>query len=820
MNTHSCLISTAIIILLPLALVAQSVSPLPPDSAYVRATDDGNLELNGEKVRFWAAIGRIATKTRVRSSDSAEVAAAKRASIIRENKLLVQRLQDQGFNAVRYWVRGTITDDYVKGDGSNTDVIDHYIYELKQAGMKIWLAEPNYFEHFSSDDVDIIDDPVTAEQWSAAVAEWADKQNSAKRKAKLNKAKQRRLKEGRVRFHNCLASIWDDRIEALAIERMRQKLTHVNKYTGLSWADDPVFAVWELTNEEWWMRRTLSGWKRLPQFFRNSLIAKWNDYLISKYKTDEALIAAWGDLLPGESIKQRSILFTPTKGKTPVSISLNDGGSVIESLAQQKDTVYGREDFAVQRGADVLEFMTGIWLAHKQRVGAALKSWGKSCTLSPLVYDTGIGYSVQSQFIQQSADATAHDAYVNGWSDHDNTVTLDEKLAGLSAHQQKRIRLEHERTAANTDDDWWINWLLKPPGICAGVPWLEHNRTTNKPYLVYETQIQQPAKYRSDFPMRIAVLSGIQDWDWVSWHYTAPADDTKDDVERPWDKPMDVKLGRHPQGYHFTYDEVQVSAMRAAAKIFLNKHLAPAPTPTHYIYGRESLYNPDSMDYGGAYGATGMNMLQTVYQHGVRITIDPNREKDEVIGPQVTFEQRNTFNPYTPTDQIAIDWKRGYMKFDAPGVATFTGLLGNYGDRVEFNNGVTLSDVHIHNPANTPHPMSNDDKYVTFSIQSETPQNLADSNHIGISLVSSSFNTGFKMWHSYKKHVPSGALQGTLPVLVSRVSGTVQADFLKGKNYTFRDWHMFDIGSGVIEGDTLTIPADKPIFYIEVHNKE
>jgi len=55
-------------------------------------------------------------------------------------------------------------------------------------------------------------------------------------------------------------------------------------------------------------------------------------------------------------------------------------------------TEYSRDDFNAHRGEDVLEFFMHLILTHKQRLAAEWKTFGKSCELSPLVYDTGIGY--------------------------------------------------------------------------------------------------------------------------------------------------------------------------------------------------------------------------------------------------------------------------------------------------------------------------------------------------------------------------------------------------------------------------------------------
>jgi hypothetical protein len=368
--------------------------------------------------------------------------------------------------------------------------------------------------------------------------------------------------------------------------------------------------------------------------------------------------------------------------------------------------------------------------------------------------------------------------------------------------------LDKERISANAGK--WVNWLLKPPGISQGVPWLEHNRVEGKPYLAYETQIQQPAKYRADFPLRIAALAAIQDWDFVCWHYFSSGDDTGT-AERPFDHAMDVTVGSHPQGYHFTYDEVQNSMMRAAGTIFREYALSPAKNPTKFIYGRKSLYNAESMTYGGSYGTGGMDMLQTVYQYGVRIKIDPKREDDQVIGPVVKFADRNTHNPYTPTDQIVFDWKKGYLAFDAPAAVSWTGLLTNYGSSVRFKNGVTLKDVQIVNPEGIYDPIRDDEKYIAFSLYSHDGLALDKSRKVSLSLVSTSFNSGYQFWVDGKD-----ARMGGFPVLTARVGATVQAPQLNGMRYVLRDWHMKEIGRGTVSGGILTIPADKPIFVIEL----
>ncbi len=768
-----------------------SAADLPPDSDYV-VVENGHLSVGGERQRYWSVIGKLFIPAGVTATDSPEEKKAKIEKARRGTDVLVQRYVDLGFNAVRLWDVAPGTEDYTPGDGSVADGLDYFLAEIKKRGFRVWSAGlGNRTGSAKADEVDIAGSPETAEEWKEAVGEYTTK---------------------KIDLRHSLARVWDPRLEAIHIARMRDNATHLNKYTGLRWSDDPVFAVWELSNEEWWMRRMLAGqWRKEPAFFRNQLVTRWNSWLKEKYGTDAELESAWGRLLPGENLTTGSVLFAPMAGKTDAGISMNDSNEKarksLESLAQE----YGREDISSARAADIIQFLMTLQLAHKQREEAAVKTFGKSCRLSPTIFDTGIGYEIQSQYLHQNADAVAHDAYVNGWGPE----YKEPDLSAAKTETAKRLaQLDAERVSANVG--MWVNWLLKPPGISQGVPWLEHNKTEGKPFLVYETQIQQPAKYRADFPLRLVALASIQDWDWIAWHFFSPHNDVGV-VENPWSRAMDVTTGTHPQGYHFTYDEVQNATMRAAAHIFRGGLLEPAQTPTRFIYGRTSLYDPASMDYAGSYGPRGMDMLQTTYQYGVRIEIDPTREDDEVIGPVVPFAERNTHNPYTPTKQIVFDWKKGFLRFDAPGVAGFTGLLANYGDSLEFADGVTLSEVTILNPPGIFDPISDDERYIAFALYSEDGKPLAETKRAALSLVGTSFNSGFKLGTKIEKsnRPPPDVKAGGLPVLVARVGGVLTAPALNGMTYTLRDWHMKEIGSGKITDGTLAIPADKPVFVIE-----
>lgn len=762
--------------------------PLPPASEYV-TVQNGHLSVRGERRRFWAAIGKLYISPGIETSDTPAQRAAKIENSRRGTDALLDRFSLLGFNAFRLWNSST-DENYQVGDGSAADALDYFVAQAGKRGFKIWVAGLNRVGSVTPGDADIVSQPATDAAWRAGVAEAvASNKNQP------------------FEMRNNPARIWDERIEALAISRMKAIATHRNQHNGLRWCDDPTFGVWELSNEEWWMRRMLGGnWQKLPPFFRQSLVAKWNGFLKTKYQSDAALKTAWKEVLAGESLEKGSILLAPMAGNTPSSASLNDASEIARAALQGVPQTLSRDDFAPQRGSDVLEFLMGLQLAHKKREAAALKPLGRSLSLSPMIFDTGIGYEIQSQFLHQNADAVAHDAYVNGWGPEFKAPDV----AGKTPHQRDLANLSAERLAANSGR--WVNWLLKPPGISQGVPWLEQNRIEGKPYLVYETQIQQPAKYRADFPLRIAALAGIQDWDWICWHYFAPGDDIATNP-RAFDKPLDVTTGSHPQGYHFTYDETQNATMRAAAQIFRGGLLQSAPRPTRFVYGRRSLYDPASMTYAGSYGRSGLDMLQTTYQHGVRLQIDPTRETDAVIGPVVSFDDRNKHNPYRPTREIEFDWKKGFLRLDAPAVKAWTGLLARYGDEVRFGNGVTLQNVRIINPPGIFDRVREDEKYLAFALQSHDGKPLETTRSASLTLVSTSYNSDFQMGEAGAKALSQ---QGHLPVLTARVGATLQAKALNGMHYVLRDWHFSQLGAGVISQGRLEIPANLPVFMVEL----
>jgi hypothetical protein len=760
---------------------------------YVRVSADGHLELAGERVRFWGHIGHFP-----------DPKLGQRENPRRDHEMMVERMKILGFNLHRLWHHAH-SEDYEKGDGSRAELRDYGICLMKEAGIRVWFAGLNNLGVVQESDVSILEDPATAEPWKKAI-------RSMSRKWWWS--------EGKVgaRLHRNLARMWDPRLQALSLKRMKETATHFNKHTGLRYCDDPVMAVWELSNEEWWLRQMLmKGWwqdeEKLADYFRKTLFGQWNAWLARKYRTDDGLTRAWLGLLPGESLEQGTVLFAPVAIPVDVAAQWRILGVDPEDRA---DGFVQRGDFNAVRMADVIDFCLQTVIAQKRREHETLRSLGRSTGLCPIIWDTGFGAEIHSQYLQQFGDAIAHVNYTNGLHD-DPTHEHYPFRSALTEYPQLR-------------------WN----GISRG----EHGSAPGKPYFIYENQIGSTTKYRAEYPMRMAALGSIQDWDIICWHSYGPGPDSTQD--HPHVRALEV--GRE-LNLHFGGDEVQLSAMKAASEIFRNLHVKPAPKPTHFIFGRTALYDPESMNTEESYGLMGMRMAPTAYRYGCRVTVDPTlddrpgapvflgedgepdaevfekfrREGYLVIGPTV---RPRAFKPcpVRPNEQIRYDWRRGNLTFDAPGAAMFSGFYGRLADPaagVAFRNGLALSDVEVRNPEGMPHPVEEGERYITFALATTDGKPLAECSSAVLSLVSTSFNTGFRLDEANPRpmHGCKVAEPGDLPVLVARVGARIECDAIDGMAYTLRDYEMNVIGRGVVRGGELRISADDAVFFVELRRK-
>ncbi len=790
--THFSLLSVAVIgLIVPQLSAAEvpavDVSTLPPDAHYVQVKD-GHLSLAGERVRYWGFIGHwglpggpVRDANLVKPDDSAEVRAKKSAKTHEVIDAMADRVKALGFNFARVW-NMAITNDYVPGDGSETDINAYALAALDRNGIRVW-ATPfgDYGKADPDKDVGLVDDPATAAAWSEAVRSMKDRSP-----------------------RNADVGAWDPRMRAVHRREMTREANWTNKYKkgAPRLGDDPQNAIWELTNEEWMFSHLVNGsWQSLPRFFVAGLEQTWCRYLKKKYGSDDALTQAWGFLLPAESIDRNTVLLAPLAQPSDGK-AFNDGNAAAVAALTARKQTFGRDDFTRQRGADVMQFFVELQTSYKIDRRDHAKTLGKSLRLSPLVLDTGEGFRIQSLWMQQQGDAVSMCSYI--WQ-----VAADRQQPGFP----------------------FMSGLNEPPRMAMGIPWMEVGRVPGKPFLVYEFQMNNPDKYRAEVPFRIAADGAIQDWDLINWHlFGGPADPAD---PKGYDGGLSNSVfdpawaGATVEGVHFKNDEIYAAAMKSAGALFINGALKTADKPTVMTFGTKSLYDPVSADYGRSFGDLGPKIAPTVFRYGCHMLVDPTKSEDTVVGPTVERGLMEA-NPVRPTSQIAYDWQRGNLRLDAPGGVSWTGFFARHGGPVAFSNGIVMDQVEVINDPGVNYPVTPEELYVSFAVAAQDGKPLAETKQAIMTLVSTSFNYDFKLDEEkvaagnlgytgkpYENMNMGGNVPGKPAVAYVRAGARIATGPLKGMRFRMIDWHFTEIASGTL-GASLVIPADKPVFTIEL----
>ncbi len=714
---------------------------------------DGHLSYQGKRIRIWGSQGNLVAK------DHREIDAE------------VRRFAALGFNGYRtmWWDCDIEKGNYKKGDNSGADLKDYLLASLRKNGIWVWgdmlnsaFVRPSH--------VDLVKDDSTREAWLKAL--------------------------GDKPMCSPYFIVWDARAEAGYISDIKKILNHVNQHTGYRWADDPMFFVWEMRNEQWFLQRILSyaAHFSMPKFFQDELYLQWNQWLKKKYGTEEKLRAAWiGNFLPGESLDKNTVQFMPLL--CPVGGSAAAMGIDVRTF---KGLKYTYRDFTKRRGGDVVEFLSGLLLAHKQRVYAAIRAEGKpgiGVSVVPIVYDTGYSFSPQSVYVNSFGDALCVCTYVS-------QITLD---PGHPRYPFKSL-------------------LEESPSLSYDDPWVEQNRLVDKPTFIYENNILMPDKYRCEYPYLLVALAAIQDWDVINFHdYGHPQGDLFTSTQ-PFNKMLRPEDGFSCSGLKYKFDEVFLSSIRIAGEMFKNFSLRSPERPTVMTLGRDMLWDIDNLEWGDL----AKTYAPTVYRYGLRMKFDPNQpEKVKVTGPMV--HGRHFLPPkINPTRQISLDWHKGVLITDSASSKTAAGFLP---EKVTFKEGIELSNMTIAIPKGMPYYKPDEDRFVCFGLAATDGLELAKSKKMVLSAVCGAFNTGMKMntekWKPGNQYdwlqdyaewgLPMCEQLGTLPVLVARVGFTLKAPVLSGCRYTLKDWHLRPIEKGVIGKDgILTIKDTQPVFSVEI----
>lgn len=162
----------------------------------------------------------------------------------------------------------------------------------------------------------------------------------------------------------------NDRMIFLQKKFHKEILEHVNPYTGISYKDEPCISMMEIANENSIIHSWFSPTHKftaLVEPYKSEFIRKWNDFLIKKYGSTEALKNAW-------------IVKTPDDGKELLldanQDSYNSGWRI--QKAGQADASYQFKYAAKRDGLDNEYYL---------RLNITANHRGK---LEPRLYQTGL----------------------------------------------------------------------------------------------------------------------------------------------------------------------------------------------------------------------------------------------------------------------------------------------------------------------------------------------------------------------------------------------------------------------------------------------
>ncbi len=268
-----------------------NASPID-EGARIRAEDGHFVTANGKRVRFMAT--NFTFSSVFPEKDDAVSLAA--------------RLASMGINCVRMhhfdrfaapsgiWKKGG--EKLNEFDPEQLDKLDFFVSELKKNGIYVDLNLH-----------------VSRNYWEGAV--FNDGLSDASRQKAMPK-----YGKGLDKLNRQMIDMQKD--------YARRLLTHVNPYTGMSYASDPCVAIVEFNNEN-----TVFDLKvrQLPEYYMNDIVSLWNKWLSERYSGTEALRKAWG---AAEPLGEELITARPeAEGAQFVQISSDSPDSVSAKLVSQ-----------------------------------------------------------------------------------------------------------------------------------------------------------------------------------------------------------------------------------------------------------------------------------------------------------------------------------------------------------------------------------------------------------------------------------------------------------------------------------------------------
>lgn len=468
----------------------------PRDGVYVE-NRGGHLYYGDQRLRLWGVV-----RPQLPNFETAD------------------RIASMGFNAIRMWGPRQVQYDETTGgyaadqpgDGSNLDDYDHFYAEAKKDGLFIMSTGL-----MSSSSTSVVDGPPDAviEGWVKGDGTNYDDWRKASKTAP----------EWVLNF----SCAFDDRSFQYRQHCIKNYLTHVNPYTGKSYAQEEAIAIFELSNENAHVKRTLeNGFDKWPPYFVNELQQRWNKWLTDKYHDDSGLAQAWTKVSPDESLSAGTVKLEP---QSPHHAA-----------------------YPEQRGSDIIRFLIEIDSANNKRLEDYARTFapkGVGVAVIPFSYDTQYMPSAAWLYDNtQNGDVANFGMYF--W-DQQNPLAKPPSMYVMDSHTvEGKITAIYE-TMDGRPDPFRAAYPYRAASLASWEDW-------DAIFFHYWDGFNVKGRTFPPEAYLAATLSYIS----PTHYWTA---------------------------VYFEKDPALLSAMAAAGQMFIRGAISPAPHPATYVIGGQSLFS-------------------------------------------------------------------------------------------------------------------------------------------------------------------------------------------------------------------------------------
>ncbi|MCC7349815.1 MAG: beta-galactosidase [Phycisphaerales bacterium] len=578
---------------------------------------EGHLWHDGKRLRLWGinAVSELDRDTFTKA----------------DQDQVLDRMKAVGFNAIRphlydiYMIpkgdAGVGISTYTKGDDSYLDGLDYFFAGAAKRGLLLYMTFDRRRVAITPEACDLVPGgtPEEAAEWKKTVAE---------------------LNAENPHPSAWIEQVWplDDRMERIFTLWVKNQLSHVNQYTGKSYAEDPNIAMWEISNETSYMAVALDGTSAAYRgYFGKQTQKRWNRFLKDYYKTDARLKAAWGSLEDGESLEQGTIKLSPV----PIP--------AYDQLA------YEQGKYPTRRVRDLTTFFVNQYIEANNRILAVIRDSapkGVGANVVPVGYDTHYQPSLLDMYCAGAGDVSIAGNYT--WL----------------------------RTYDTSDPTYpWTSMVAGPPQFYG----MDLGRITGKPTVSYEVNIHKPAPYRAEFPFVVAAYDSARNWDGTFWYYWMD-----------WNnKPPKTYEQLNITGLHYAAksnvwggvaiapDPIQVSALKVAGEIFKTAAIRADEHPARIVVGEDELvWSPAKM-------TVWMDLVRTAMRT-TGAEIDFNF-KQTPRDPQTFNQTRTQPRASRLGPDVKFDHAKRQMVVDNDKVKMFVGWPDS--SAVSFADGFALNDL-------------------------------------------------------------------------------------------------------------------------------